>query len=205
MTKDETRRLLLAIQTAYPNYRPKDNEAAVNLWTSVMDDIPLNMAMIALKSYIRTDQSGFAPSIGQLIGMIDLVEHPQTLTASEAWAMVLKAVQNGLYGCQEEFDALPADVQRAVGSAGQIRAWAFCDEEYLGTVAKGSFERTYNAITAKSEKISMLPPNLRAALEQHPEAKEPPKELPYQIEPEAFRTGVNQDNVMELLERILSK
>lgn len=205
MTKDETRRLLLAIQTAYPNYRPKDNEAAVNLWTSVMGDIPLNMAMIALKSYIRTDQSGFAPSIGQLIGMIDLVEHPQTLTASEAWAMVLKAVQNGLYGCQEEFDQLPTDVQRAVGSAGQIRAWAYCDEEYLGTVAKGAFERTYNAITAKSEKISMLPPNLRAALEYHPVEKEPPKELPYQIEPEAFRTGVNQDNVMELLERILSK
>lgn len=205
MTKDDARKLLTIIQTAYPNYKPTNKDAAVELWASVMSDISLNQAMLALKSYIRTDQSGFAPSIGQLIGMIDLVEHPQTLTSSEAWALVLKAVQNGLYGCQEEFDALPTDVQRAVGSAGQIRAWAYCDEEYLGTVAKGAFERTYNAITAKSEKISVLPPNLRAALGYHPAEKERPKELPYQIEPEAFRTGVNQDNVMELLERILSK
>lgn len=204
MTRDDARKLLLAIQTAYPNYKPSNKEAAIELWASVMEDIPLNQALLALKSYIRTDQSGFAPAIGQLIGMINMVEHPQTMTASEAWALVLKAVQNGLYGCQEEFDRLPTDIQRAVGSAGQIRAWAFCDEEYLGTVAKGSFERTYNAISAKSEKISMLPPNLRAALEYHPVEKEAPKELPYQIEPEAFRTGVNQDNVMELLERILA-
>lgn len=71
-------------------------------------------------------------------------------------------------------------------------------------MARAQFERTYNAVAERSEKIAMLPPNMRAALEYHPEEKEPPKEIPYHIEPEALRTGVNADNVMELLERALS-
>ncbi len=204
MTTEEARQLLITIQTAFPNYRPNNKEAAVNLWASVMSDIPFSQALLALKSYIRTDTTGFAPAIGQLIGMIRMIETPERMTSSEAWGRVMIAVRNGINGCDEEFAKLPPDIQRAVGSAGQLKAWALGDEEKLGTVAKAQFERTYNAIAERAEKVAMLPPNLRASLEYRPEPKPEVKELPYSIEPSAFRTGVNGDNIMELLERALS-
>lgn len=203
MTKDEAQRLLYTIETTFPNFHPEDAAAAAEIWHSVMADIPFNRAMLALKTYIRTDTTGFAPSPGKLIQAVNFLSDGPKLSTAEAWGMVLKALQNGIYGCEEEFAKLPVDVQRSVGSSGQLRALALAGEEYIATVAKAQFERTYNAVTARSEKVSMLPPDLRASLEYHPEPKPEVKEIPYQIDKEAFRTGVNGDNVMELLERIL--
>ena len=203
MTLEEARKLLITIQTAFPNYKPQNKEAAIALWANTMEDIPFNKAMTALKSYIRTDTTGFAPAIGQLISLIRMVETPEKMTPAEAWNRVEIAIRNGNYGCDEEFAKLPPDIQRAVGGPSTLRAWALGDEEKLGTVVKPTFERAYSQVVARSERVAMLPPNLRASLEYHPEEKEPPKEIPYHIEPEAFRTGVNADNVMELLERML--
>lgn len=204
MTREEARTLLMTIQTAFPNYRP-NKEAAIDLWASVMADIPFNKAMLALKTYIRTDTTGFAPAVGQLLAMLRMVETPESMTAPEAWGLVEVAVRNSAYECEKEFAKLPQDIQRAVGGPSTLRAWALGDEAKLATVVKPMFEKAYSQIRARSEKVAMLPAGMRNALEYHPEEKEPPKEIPYRIEKTAFRTGVNGDNIMELLERALAQ
>ena len=58
-----------------------------------------------------SDTSGFAPSVGQILAKLKVITEPEGISELEAWAMVSKALRNGLYGSESEFDKLPKNVQ----------------------------------------------------------------------------------------------
>ena len=105
-----------------------------------MSDIPYELAMKALKAYSRTDKSGFAPSIGQLIGIIK----PPVENALAAWEKVRRAIRNSAYNSESEFAMFPDDIKRAVGSAGQLKAWGMMNNNDVETIAQAQFIKTYN-------------------------------------------------------------
>ena len=73
MTRDSVIQMLMIIQASYPNYKPPDKTVTVNMWHEMLQEYDEASAMSALKEFIKTDTSGFAPSIGQIIAKIDLV------------------------------------------------------------------------------------------------------------------------------------
>lgn len=162
MTRDETKKIIRIIADSYPNYKPSDISETIDVWSMMLEEYPYNQIAMALKAYILTDTSGFAPSIGQLVNKLTSAE-PQ-LNEMEAWSLVSKAIRNGYYGAEEEFAKLPEVVQKAVGNPANLRAWAHTDEQSIENVVQSNFLRTYRVVVKRENESLKLPDSLRNAM-----------------------------------------
>ena len=143
MTHEGVKRLLRVMISAYPNYRPADINATISVWENILKDYSDKDAALALDTYIRNDTKGFAPAIGQIIDLIHTDD--SGLGELEAWGLVRKAIRNGIYGAESEYNKLPDVVRIALGSPGQIRSWAAMDIDSMETVAQSNFLRSFRA------------------------------------------------------------
>ena len=165
MTKNEVIKLLMTIQTFYPNYQVENKEFTINAWYSIIGDCDYKPMEKALRAYITTDTSGFAPSIGQLINKLHEVQSPQELNEMEAWLLVSKALRNGTYGAVKEFNKLPPLVQKAVGSPDNLRNWAQTDSESIENVVQSNFMRTYRTVVNRAKEYQKMPKDIQALIE----------------------------------------
>ena len=80
MTIEETKRLLLTINTLYPNWKVEDPEATTATWYWVLKDYSAPAIMRALHNFAKNSKSGFAPSVSQLIENISFIDklRPET-------------------------------------------------------------------------------------------------------------------------------
>ena len=163
MTRDETIKILMAIQAAYPNYKPQDKTVAVNVWSEMLSDVPYEKVSAAVKSYIQTDTSGFAPSVGDVRERVrDIFAKEDDLNETAAWSLVLKAIRRSTYYSEEEFAKLPATVQRAVASPKQLRELATL-EDVDGktlTVIQSNFQRAFRVEQKREREWNKLSPDL---------------------------------------------
>ena len=166
MTRDEAKTLIRVIATSYPNFRPNDMKQVIDVWHMMLEDYNYNELAVALKAYILTDTSGFAPSIGQLVGKLKTITATDELNEMEAWALVSKALRRSTYYADEEFSKLPAVVQKAVGTASQLRNWALTDVESIENVIQSNFMRTYRSVVKREQEMERLPAEFRQAIEQ---------------------------------------
>lgn len=164
MNKTEAMKLLAVIKVSFPNFHPDDIEMAADVWADVLSDFSYQQLGMALKSYIRTNTSGFAPSPGQLIELISAVKHSNDETETEAWMRVAIALRNGMYGSEQEFAKLPPMVQKAVGNSQQLRIWAL-DENFNEEVAKAQFLRVYRAETQRAKDYEKLPKDIQQIID----------------------------------------
>lgn len=155
----------MTIQTFYPNYQVENKEFTINAWYSIIGDCDYKPMEKALRAYITTDTSGFAPSIGQLINKLHEVQSPQELNEMEAWLLVSKALRNGTYGAIEEFNKLPPLVQKAVGSPDNLRNWAQTDSESIENVVQSNFMRTYRTVVNRAKEYQKMPKDIQALIE----------------------------------------
>ena len=182
MTRDETIKILMVIQAAYPNYKPTDKTVTVNIWTEMLSDIPYEKVSTAVKAYIQTDTSGFAPSVGDVRERVcDIFAKEDDLNETAAWSLVLKAIRRSTYYSEEEFAKLPATVQRSVASPKQLREWAML-EDVDGktlTVIQSNFQRTFRAEQQRERERSKLSPDVLKLMKpmNNPQIKDKPKEL----------------------------
>ena len=167
MTRDEVIKLLMMIQAAYPNYKPQDKTIAVNMWYEMLQEYDSSVVMASLKAYITTDSSGFAPSVGQILGKLRTASVSASETAQnplEAWSLVSKALRNGYYGAEEEFEKLPPLVQKAVGSPMNLRNWSQTDLKSIETVVMSQFLSSYKAEQKRAEELEQIPVGIREKL-----------------------------------------
>lgn len=160
MTWDETKTIVGIIKSLYPNWKTENPKSTVDTWHIVLEDFDSNAIQFAIKRYALTDKSGFPPSVGQLVGQLQEATENGSLSGLEAWGLVLRALRNSAYNAAKEFDALPKEVQRAVGSAETLRAWALSDLDST-PVLQSNFLRTYNAVAEKAKTEAMLPKSMR--------------------------------------------
>lgn len=165
MTRDDTKKLLMRIESVFPNWKPQsDLRFAIDTWNEYLADYTYEQVLIGLKAYIATDTSGFAPSIGQLIDKINTLTANDELNEMEAWSLVSKAIRNGSYGAEEEFAKLPAPVQKAVGTSANLRNWAQTDIESIENVIQSNFIRTYRTVVKREKEYQKLPESVRLAI-----------------------------------------
>lgn len=165
MTKNEVIKLLMTIQTFYPNYQVENKEFTINAWYAIIGDCDYKLMEKALQAYITTDTSGFAPSIGQLLDKLHTIQNPQELNEMEAWSLVSKALRNGYYGAVEEFNKLPPLVQKAVGSPDNLRNWSQTDTNSIENVVQSNFIKTYRTVVNRENEIKKMPADVRTLIE----------------------------------------
>lgn len=165
MTREETKKILMMVQASYPNFNPPDKTVTINTWFLLLKDNEYLAIEQALRAYITTDTSGFAPNIGQLLDKLHTIQSPQELNEMEAWALVSRALRNGYYGAVEEFNKLPPLVQKAVGSPDNLRNWSQTDEKAIETVIQSNFMRSYAAIVKREYEIKKMPADVQALIE----------------------------------------
>lgn len=160
MTREETAKLLAVINATYPNFKVENKVQTLDAWTWALEEYPFESIQMAYKVYLKTDKSGFAPSVNQLITNLQKPLELNMMSDGEAWSLVKKAIQNGNYHAEEEFENLPEIVQKAVGSPNMIRQWAMSDTSEVNTVIASNFQRTYKTIAHRELEKATLPNEL---------------------------------------------
>jgi len=161
MTRDETKRIVMIIVSTYPNFKPLDMSFTVDAWSTMLSDYSYNEIALALKAYVTTSSSGFAPDPGQIIDKIYMVEDFNQLNEMEAWALVSKALRNGYYGAEEEYEKLPPIVQKAVGTVSNLRNWSQTDTESVENVIQSNFMRAYRTEIKRAHEAKRIPEEVR--------------------------------------------
>lgn len=156
MNKEETKKIIGGIMASFPNWKPANVPLVVETWASMLGEFEYEQVAVALKSYIFSDTSGFAPSIGQLVDMMQKINSPQYPEELEAWSMVSKALRNGAYHSREEFENLPPIVQKTLGSPQNLHAMAV-DESFSESVAQSNFIRNYRTVVQRDKEFKRLP------------------------------------------------
>lgn len=164
-TDKETRKIIAVLMVAYPNYKPINIDFTVSVWTDILSDYCYSEVDMAIKAYISTDTSGFAPAIGQVIDKIKSITTPRQMTDAEAWALVRKAISDSSYNAKDRFNELPVTCQRAVGSPAQLRMWAL-DASYNENVVSSNFMRSYRTEVARQNELSRMPSEVRQIIEK---------------------------------------
>lgn len=163
MKREETVQIIRIICDCFVNFKPNNLSETVDVWNMMLSEYTYQQISVALKSYILSDTSGFAPTIGQLVDMVHSVSKPQELNEMEAWALVSMAIRNSGYRYTEEFLKLPAIIQRAIGTPEQLHIWA-TDEEYNETVVMSNFQRSYRLVLMQKDESAKLPTEARNLL-----------------------------------------
>lgn len=168
MTYDETLAIMSVLKAAYPSYyrdmNRKDAEGIVSLWTAMFSDEPAELVAAAVKAHIASDAKGFPPHIGAIKSAIQKITQPKEMTEAEAWALVSKAIKNGIWGAKKEFEALPPLVQKVVGSPQQLSDWAMVDADTVQSVVASNFQRSYRAKQKAERDYEALPQDVKTMI-----------------------------------------
>lgn len=176
MTRDETKQILMRIQSVYPNWKPEAGFTFITeTWWEYLGIYTYEQVKDALKAYILTDNSGFAPSVGQIIEKLQLFMFSGELNEMEAWNLTYKAICNSAYCADEEFARLPELVQKAVVNPGQLREWGQMDIDVVNSVIQSNFMRSYRAELAREKELRKLSPDMLRMLQKTEKSMAIPK------------------------------
>ena len=176
MTKEETGKILAVINAYYPSFFRDMNadgkRAIIELWVRQFAEYEYAIVNAALDAYIAVDEQNKAPNVGVLKALIRKMTTPEEMTEQEAWGYVAKALRNSNYGAEEEFEKLPEQIQRVVGSPNQLREWALIDTDTLQSVIASNFQRSFRAKVKSDKEYQAIPLGARNIIEQLAGAKD---------------------------------
>lgn len=160
MDMKETKRILAAITAIYPSFI-KDRDPAVlsQVWQQVFVNTPYPLVNQALNAFIATDVKGFPPTPGALNAFIRKAQQLNGPTEDDAWIKVYKAISRGLYNSREEFDKLPPDIQKIVGSPRMLFEWAHMDSDDVNKVIAAHFKHSWRARQELKQELLLIPEN----------------------------------------------
>lgn len=170
MTRSEVEGVLEILNVAYPAFYSKKTDKELdcieNLWAEMFEEDDFNLVKFALKELIET-HTGYPPDIAALkIKMKDIATAAMNVpTHEEYWHLFKKAVQEGYYKSQEEFDKLPKVVQRFLGSPYALREYGAMDEETFNTVVHGQFLKQIKVLEDRVMYDLKIPDSIRALVQ----------------------------------------
>lgn len=182
MTKQDTAKILFILRATFPaaykNMSTKEFENVINVWTVLFKDYSYQAVEAGVNACIMATTSDFPPSPGMIVDQI-ADQADNGVDALEAWAMVKRALRNGLIGYDEEYAKLPPLVQRALGGSSTIHEWAALEDETSKNVAQSQFLSQYRAICVRAKAESKIPKAVKDAMRNNlPEGMTPKIEAP---------------------------
>lgn len=165
MDRTETAQLLAMISAIYPNFKVADKTSTVDAWTRFLRDYSADDIGMALERFVATKGGGFAPSVAELIEQVYRPQELAQMSEADAWQMVRTAIGRGLYHYNDDFDAFPEAIKKAVGSAQQLRIWA-SSEDFNEGVESSNFYRRYKQVLGQLNEVARTPIEQRARLQE---------------------------------------
>ena len=169
MTFDETRGILKIIRAGWPHsfstLTRQGAEEMLNLWAAMFKDDDPAVVALAVKAIIAGENREFAPSIGVVKDKMRQLTAPKAIGELEAWALVKKAVSRGYYNSVEEFNKLPPEIQKLVGSHSAIRDWAVMDASTFESVVGSNFQKGYRTQMKREQEYAAIPADVKKAVE----------------------------------------
>lgn len=162
MSREEFSNIVLALKSVYnlPNFLATTE--SVTIWYEILKDLDYKTCHTAVVAYMLSEEK--IPSPASIRRMALQNCNSGELNEMSAWALVSRALRNGTYGAEEEFNKLPDDVKRAVGSPEQLHNWATTDEKTVETVIQSNFMRTYRTVIERKNQTAMLPESIKRTL-----------------------------------------
>lgn len=160
MNQIETAKIVTAIKELYPNYYRKytdqETKTMIQVWNMTLDDIPYNEVSKAVIKFVKTHTEGFPPNPAELRKLVyESIKPKDEMTGLEAWSVVRKALSRSGWYSTEEFEKLPKDIQKIVGSPNMLYEWSQTNSEQVGTVIASHFIKSYNAYKERESKMIM--------------------------------------------------
>jgi hypothetical protein len=174
LTIEETSKILTVVRVFYPafykNTSIEEAESFVSAWAEMFADVPYSLVGAAVKTYIATDTTGYAPTVGKINDIIHSLLNGGKVTAQEGIQPIIKAVKNSAYHASEEFEKLPPNLKKLVGSAEQLRTWAREGETEFSTVTVSNLIRAYNESSKNDSIMAAIPESVKVVIKK--QAKE---------------------------------
>jgi hypothetical protein len=161
--KEDFMKLVTVLRAAYNSDKFMPDRQSAMVWYEMLKDIEYPILMQGCYKLIQS--SPYPPTIADIRASCASLQAEAQLPDLEAWAMVRKALSNGVYGAEEEYAKLPPLVQKAVGTPANIREMAQADMESVATVFQSQFLRAYRAEVQRAADMAKLSPKIRTLLE----------------------------------------
>lgn len=157
MNKREVAQILAILKEYYPrDFVNSDLQTKVEAWYLILQDYDYKLTQNAVISFVSSDLNGFMPSVGQIVDKINKLTNKNQLTENEAWNLVYKALGNSTYNSVQEFDKLPKEVQRSVGSPDMLRSWSQLELDEIQTVIQSNFMRSFKTASKQIKEYDLL-------------------------------------------------
>lgn len=165
MTRQEFGSLITIIRSVYRDKDFLSDMSEMEVWYSFLKDYSFGESKIAVTKLATS--SKWIPSIAEIVEQIRLLH--ETVTGSdgdsELWALIVSASKNSTYGAVDEFNKLPEQCRKFLGSASVLKDFGQIDPNTLQTVVKSQFMKAIPSIRKKTDYNSGLPLEVREVIE----------------------------------------
>ena len=164
MTIDQTVLILDVFEVAYPrfyaNQSEKERFKALTLWAEMLSPYPFEICAYAAKRLIAENK--FPPAISEVTDRVkELMCSPED-DAVSTWNVLAEATTRASITTQDEFEALPYEIQRFCGSLSGLRSLGQLDSDIFNTVTRGQFMKVYGGMKRSRETLELMSPELLA-------------------------------------------
>lgn len=119
MDKKEFSTFAMALKTFYPREPLLPNQQAMELWFRELQDIPAQVAEMALRKWVSTNK--WSPSIADIREMASGIVNGDPMSWGESWEKALNAVRKfGSYNKGAALDSLDPITRKCVESIGYM-------------------------------------------------------------------------------------
>lgn len=164
MSREEFMLLVKGMKAVYTFENFLADEYSIEMWYSLLSDLPYKAAGAALKNHMQT--STRVPTPADIRNGVYRLTKKEDMTDMEAWGLVSAAISRSGYNSQAEFEKLPETARRAVGSARQLYVWSQTSIDSVETVIQSQFLRAYRAECARAEQKAKMSPDVLRIMEE---------------------------------------
>lgn len=144
MTREEFSYLVKGMKAVYSSDRFIQDKDAFDVWYGLVGHLDYQIASMAVKKHIMT--SPYPPTVKDIL---DNTRGPEE-SEGGAWDEVRRAIHNGIYGAEAEFDKLSDLAKAAVGSPASLREWATMPSDQVETVIQSHFVRRFRTLQERA-------------------------------------------------------
>ena len=160
MTKEEFKALAKGMRAVYTNERFLPDDASMKMWYSLLQDIPYNVASIAIQKYMLTNK--FPPTPAEIREQALAVQLGEKPLWSDAWGKVLMAVKKyGSYGQAQAMESFDEITRQAVQRIGYLE---ICRSENI-TADRANFRMIFEQLADREHNANRIPISLQQLID----------------------------------------
>lgn len=154
MTREEFSRIVKGLKAVYAYESFIASQDAFDIWYELLKDLDYQAVSVGTKKLMQTSSKVPTPADIRKAAIPE-----DDISEGEVWARIAKAIARSTYYAGEEFAALPADLQRCVGSADQLHNWAVAEDLSL-EVIQSQVLRSYRQVKARNRETQLVDPQV---------------------------------------------